>query len=103
MAAFVGLTFSSSSKLDETASILVDDAQTQSQYITGVVNTAVLSSITAADSTQVCRVCVKGADVWVSIGSAPVAAVGTKFLVLAGTVEYFALNKSDKVSIFEPA
>ena len=102
MAAFVGVTFSPSSKLDETASILVDNAEVQSQYLTGVSSTNVVSSITATDTTQVCRVAVQGVDVWVKIGNAPVAAVGTGFLVQAGSVEYFALGKNDKVAIFEP-
>ena len=103
MAAFVGVTFSHSSKLDETAAILVDNAETQSQYITGIPGTSVASTITSTGSTQVCRVAVQGVDVWVTLGVAPVATVGGKFLVLAGTVEYFAVNKNDKIAVLEPA
>jgi hypothetical protein len=103
MAAFAGVTFSHSSKLDETAAILVDNVELQSQLMTGVLTTNVQSTITAIDSTQVCRVTVYGANVWVKVGNNPVAAAGTGFLVLAGTTEYFALNKSDKVAIFEVA
>jgi len=103
MAAFVGLTFSPASIIKgASAAILVDSAEVQSEYITGSPGFNVVSTITATDSTQVCRVVVSGTqEVWVTIGPAPIALPGTKFLVLEGTTEYFALNAGDKVAIFE--
>lgn len=102
MAAFVGLSYSSASSIkDSTSATLVDNAETQSEYITGSPGVNVQSTIIATDSMQVARVVVKGADVWVRIGDNPVADQGDGFLVLAGTTEYFALNVGDKVGVYE--
>lgn len=103
MASFVGLTFSQASSIkDSTAATIVDNAETQYEYITGVPGVSTVSTITASMSNQVCRVVVKGlADVYITIGPAPVASQGVKFMVLAGTTEYFAINKGDKVAVFE--
>lgn len=104
MAAFAGVTFSPFSKLaGGGASVLVDNADVITEYITGVPGSAVLSTISADDASQVCRIAVHGANVWVTFGAAPTAAQGTKFLILDGTVEYFAVNVGDHVSVFEPA
>lgn len=104
MVAFAGVTFSPFSKLaGGGASVLVDNEDVIDEYMTGVPGSSVASTIAANDATQVCRIAVHGANVWVTIGSAPTAAVGTKFLILDGTVEYFAVNVGDHVAIFEPA
>jgi len=105
MAAFVGITFSPASIIKgASASVLVDSAEVQSEYVIGVPGSSVATTITATDSTQVCRVVVSGTatdGVWITIGPAPAALPGTKFLVLTGTTEYFALNRGDKVAVFE--
>lgn len=100
MAAFVGISFSHSSKLDETASILVDNDEAQFDYVTGTPGVAASSSIVSTSAKQVARVAVQGADVWVRVGAE--AAEGDGFLCLAGSVEYFALNVGSIISIFEP-
>lgn len=103
MASFVGLTLSQASSIkDSTAATLVDNAETQAEYITGNPGVNVVSTIIATGSNQVARITVKGtADVWITFGVAPVAGVGIKFLVLAGTTEYFSINRGEKVAVFE--
>lgn len=102
MAGFVGLSYSPASSVkDSTSAVLVDGAETQSEYITGSAGVNVQSTIVATDSMQIARVVVKITDMWIAIGPDPVADQGTGFLVLAGTTEYFALNVGDKVGVFE--
>jgi hypothetical protein len=100
MAASVGVSITHFSRLEETASILVDNAEAQFELITGTPGAAASSSITAVGSRSVVRVAVQGVDVWVRIGAE--AGVGDGFLVLAGTVEYFAANVGDNISVYEP-
>ena len=61
MAAFVGVTFSPFSKLaGGGASVLVDNADVTAEYITGVPGSAVASTSSADDASQVCRLAVFG-------------------------------------------
>lgn len=101
--ATVGLTFSPYGRLGASAAVLVDNESTQSEVLTSVPGSSVPSTIEASTNAQVCRVAVTGAAVWVTIAETPVAAEGTKFLVLDGTVEYFVTNVGDKVAVFETA
>lgn len=100
MAASVGISITHFSRLEETASILVDNAEAQFELVTGTPGFAISTTITAVSSRSVVRVAVQGVDVYVRIGA--VAGLGNGFLVLAGTVEYFAANVGDNISIYEP-
>lgn len=98
--ATVGLAFCRVDSVQGGVSAIVSQTDVESEAITSSA-TSTTSTNAADDGKRVARVAVTGGDVWVTFGSAPTAASGTTFLMTDGSVEYFAISKSDKLAVID--